>query len=435
MNLFECLRLAFNSLMANKLRSLLTMLGIIIGIGAVITITTLGTSVSKTLNKSFDLMGLNFVEAGVMPRSDIDEGEVYYRPDDFMSPEMIYGLLEEYPDRFGWITFGASLGTGTVDNYRDQTISTEIDGVGDGNIQFETLRIIMGRDITSRDNMEFRRTAVVSDVFVNQYFKNGENPIGKTVDFVINNAESQSFTIVGVYRMKNTDKKLSPNQKETDLVTKVYVPYETVNKINGTSDDIIYWPLILIRSEYDFEESKEILENYFDELYKNHPRMTTTYYDPHEDMKVISVVLGIVTGVFTLIAMISLLVGGVGVMNIMLVSIVERTREIGVRKALGAKNNDIRLQFVVEAILICLIGGFIGILIGIGNGLLLDFVASLYINNFNPDVKDNISIQIEPSIIAIIGSMLFCMLIGIFFGFYPANKAAKMNPIDALRYD
>ena len=153
MNLFECLRLAFNSLMANKLRSLLTMLGIIIGIGAVITITTLGTSVGKTLNKSFDSMGFNFVEIDVYPRPELDPEEVDVRPDDFFSLDMIHGLVSEYPDRFGWVVMDESVGTGEINNYKDQTIKAEISGVGDGNLDLRTLRIIMGRNITFRDIM------------------------------------------------------------------------------------------------------------------------------------------------------------------------------------------------------------------------------------------------------------------------------------------
>lgn len=436
MNLFECLRLALNSLMANKLRSLLTMLGIIIGIGAVITITTLGTSVSKTLTSSFDSMGLNTIEAYIDYRPDVDPEEVYIRPDDFFTPEVINELLTKYPDRFGWLTFNTvAVGEGEVANYKDKTVKTNITGVGDGNLSFETLRILMGRDLTARDCMEERRSAVVSDVFVEQYFKKGEYPIGKTVEFICNGAETQSFTIVGVYRMKGSSKKTKPGETIADLTTNVYIPYQTAARIKGQSEDIYSFFMVMVRPEHEFSESKEIFVNFINEKYKNNPRVMPDYYDPHEEMKEISTVLGIVTGVFTLIAMISLLVGGVGVMNIMLVSIVERTREIGVRKALGAKNSDIRLQFVVEAIMICLIGGLIGVLIGIGNGLLIDFAANFYVNNIDPDVKDNLVIQIEPSVIAIAGSMLFCTLIGVFFGFYPANKAAKMDPIDALRYD
>ena len=131
----------------------------------------------------------------------------------------------------------------------------------------------------------------------------------------------------------------------------------------------------------------------------------------------------------------SLLVAGVGVMNIMLVSITERTREIGVRMALGAKRSTIRMQFVIEAIMLCLIGGIIGILIGIGIGALLGKVAGFVIQNMYSQYANYIIMTVHPSVTAIMLSLFFSMLTGVFFGYYPANKAAKLNPIEALRYE
>jgi putative ABC transport system permease protein len=149
----------------------------------------------------------------------------------------------------------------------------------------------------------------------------------------------------------------------------------------------------------------------------------------------INKVLGIITIAISVIAAISLIVGGVGVMNIMLVSIVERTKEIGIRKALGAQNSSIRLQFVTESIIICLIGGIIGIITGILNGVIIGKAASVLVEQIYTDYKDLITVSVSPSLSAIIIAVVFSMLTGIFFGYYPANKAAKMNPIDALRYE
>lgn len=167
----------------------------------------------------------------------------------------------------------------------------------------------------------------------------------------------------------------------------------------------------------------------------NNPNWTFTCYDMSSELGTITTVIDVITLAVTVIASISLVVGGVGVMNIMLVSIVERTREIGIRKALGARNNVIRAQFLTEAVIICLIGGTIGILIGIGNGFLLSGIGTYVLESFYSEYMDIISFTIQPSLFAIIFSVAFSMLIGIAFGYYPANRAAKMSPINALGYE
>ena len=137
-------------------------------------------------------------------------------------------------------------------------------------------------------------------------------------------------------------------------------------------------------------------------------------------LSMLTTMLGTITTAISIVAGIALIVGGIGVMNIMLVSITERTKEIGTRKALGAKNSSIRTQFIVEAMIICLIGGFFGVIVGVGGGMIASHI---------------LGYPAKPSISAIIISLIFSMIIGVFFGYYPANKAAKMNPIDALRYE
>ena len=152
-------------------------------------------------------------------------------------------------------------------------------------------------------------------------------------------------------------------------------------------------------------------------------------------MSVMSTAINIVTVIISVIAALSLIVGGVGVMNIMLVSVTERTREIGIRKALGAKKKTIKGQFVTEAIIICLIGGIIGILVGLLNGELVAIIANKIVAS-QPDYADLLgNVKVSPPVGGIIISLIFSTLTGVFFGLYPASKAAKMNPIDALRYD
>lgn len=435
MNLIECISLAFHSLKANKLRAFLTMLGIIIGISSVIIITTLGKSVSKTLEYSFNSMGFNQVYMYADEIIEEDDDHTIYTSLDFFTDEVVNEFLEDTGDRFRYIR-STSAGTGTIENFRNETISAEIKGISGDNLSADNYKLIMGREISNRDVIEEKHSAVVSDIFVKQYFKENEYPIGKTIDFVIDNAEVQSFTIVGVVKAKTAEKRLDPGKKFIDIQSTVYIPYKTAANMKSSSMSMAYYAIFSINPSYNHSESVKLMEDYFNSKLKNtSPNASLDLYDVMDDFKIFNVILTVITIVFTLIAMISLIVGGIGVMNIMLVSIIERTREIGVRKALGAKNSAIRLQFVVEAIMLCVIGGILGILIGVGEGVLLKLATDFIINNYKPEIKDTITLTIQPSIIAIVGSVLFCMFIGVFFGFYPANKAAKMDPIDALRYD
>ena len=157
--------------------------------------------------------------------------------------------------------------------------------------------------------------------------------------------------------------------------------------------------------------------------------------DMASELSTIDQVLNVLTIAISVIAAISLVVGGVGVMNIMLVSVVERTREIGIRKAMGAKNRNIRRQFLTEAVVICLMGGAIGIAIGIFNGFLLSKIAAALLVQYEQELGAALTITVSPSLTAIVISVIFSMLIGIVFGYYPAKRAANMSPIDALRYE
>lgn len=437
MNLFECIRIAFSSLIANKLRALLTMLGIIIGVSAVITITTLGSSLQKTLKASFDKLGMNYIAMYVTQKNyDPDNYEDnYLAPDDLIKTEQLYDLVNKYPDRFA-MTLNESLGESEIINGNDETIKNDIVGIANGYLDYRSLKIVRGRNISQADCLGIKRTIVISDIFAGQYFKKNENPIGQTLEFTMSDGVSQKFTIVGIYHYSTAMQgKFDPNTPEIEKVTTLFVPYDTVMNLKGIASNENYWADMMIKPGYDFDESANILRDYFDELYSQNKYWKLEYYDPHEDFKIINTVLLVVTCVIAIIAMISLLVGGVGVMNIMLVSVTERTKEIGIRKALGAKNSNIRLQFVVESIIICLTGGFIGILIGILNGFIVKFAAELIIRYAEQDIAEVLTITVSPSVIAIMISVFFSMMIGIFFGYYPANKAAKMNPIDALRYD
>ena len=186
---------------------------------------------------------------------------------------------------------------------------------------------------------------------------------------------------------------------------------------------------------YITQTAAEDITAFFDAKYAQNPDYNVSVYNMASDLGMINTVINVITVAVSGIAAISLIVGGVGVMNIMLVSITERTREIGIRMALGAKRSTIRMQFVIEAIVLCIIGGLIGIALGILNGFLLGKAAEFLIQNMYSEYSSYIIMSVHPSVKAILLSLFFSMLTGVFFGYYPANKASKMEVIDALRYE
>lgn len=444
MGFIESIRLAFSSLSANKMRSLLTMLGIIIGISAVITITTIGNSIQQTLKNTFDQINMNYFYV-MLNSKPYDENcgmtedqyydTMYISEEDMFTNDMFNSLLEKYPDQYK-IAMSEQYANGETLNSKNEYIKTMITGATDGYLEQGKIEITDGRNITQRDNTEKKNIAVVSDIFVKQYFGDGENPIGKRITFSINNAETQDFTIVGVYEYSEAKMgKFPAGSKDIDKVTPVFIPLDTVYKFKGILNPTYDYAIILWNTDYSSAQAEENLRSFFEEQYEQNKYWTVYVENEQSMLSMINSVLNVITIAISVIAAISLIVGGVGVMNIMLVSIIERTKEIGIRKALGAQNSSIRMQFVVEAVIICLIGGIIGIVIGILNGVLIGKIVSYLVNNIYTDYMDIIVISIQPSVTAIIISVVFSMLTGIFFGYYPANKASKMNPIDALRYD
>ncbi|MBS5230233.1 MAG: ABC transporter permease [Roseburia sp.] len=430
----ENIKEAITSIFSNKMRSVLTMLGIIIGISAVITITTIGNSIQTTLTSTLNSLGGNTVQAYVdarYPEDDADWDTWEYpemKTSDFVTQEMIDELVEKYPDEFDGIAASEFLGNGQIRQDKNTYANVSVQGTTSEYIDYMKLKMYAGRNLTKQDNKTKKNVCIVADTMAKQYFGD-ENPIGEQITYADSDGNLYNFTIVGIYEYNAAlFGKVDTSVPEKDRYTTMFIPIQTCFKLMGKDQSGYTNFNLMVNSLADIDQATTDVTNFFEEKYANNKNFHVTTYNMASDM-------GMITIAVSGIALISLIVGGVGVMNIMLVSITERTREIGVRMALGAKRSTIRMQFVIEAIVLCIFGGMIGILIGVFNGFVLGKAAEFVIQNMYSEYSSYIIMSVRPSLSAIVLSLFFSMLTGVFFGYYPANKAAKMEVIDALRYE
>lgn len=439
----ENIKEALASIFSNKMRSILTMLGIIIGISSVILITTIGNSIKQTIASTLNSLGGNsftvMVEAKYPETEEEWNSWVYPEmdEDDYITQEMVDGLLEEYPDEFVGVVSSTRVEGNIVQESVDRYAYVTVMGETPASLRKMKLNIMYGRELTERDQKEAVNVCLISNVMARNYFAK-ENPLGKTI--TVENSEGLGYdlVVVGVYeRTEALFGKENTKVPEKDRESMIIIPDSRAKKIMNDVDGVSgydYFELMLSNTA-DSSVAQLHAQSYFDEFYENNRDWNIYIYNMSDDLKIIDVVINVITVAISGIAAISLIVGGVGVMNIMLVSITERTKEIGVRMALGAKRKVIRSQFVIEAIVLCIIGGIIGIILGILGGFALGGVAEMVIKNAYAQFADYIILSVRPSGVAIILSLVFSMLTGVFFGYYPANKAAKMEVIDALRYE
>ncbi len=420
----ENILLAIAGIKSSKMRSILTMLGIIIGISSVIGIVSIGSAITATISSEMGKMGASNMEVVLTEKKDDGTSSGFdsrpsKTPDDsdLISLDQINSFKEVFKDKINDVSIEAAEGQEKVkDGYLYANVNTI--GVNEGYKEVKNVKLINGRFINDKDLKGMKKTAVVSDKLVNNIFKGKAEPLGKEIK-VYAKDEVETYVIVGVYEYQTSALFGGGGMaSEKDRVTDLYIPV-TTEKVSQKNKNYEYFT-IRPKSNVDSQKLIKDIKKYTDKLYKNNKNWTLDVFNNQSEASSITSMMGMISLGISVIAAIALLVGGIGVMNIMLVSVTERTREIGTRKALGAKSSHIKMQFITESVIICTIGGTIGIILGVGMGIIACIV-----------LRSPISVSIPTILI----SFTFSMAIGVFFGYYPAKKAASLDPIEALRYE
>ncbi|ACZ24751.1 protein of unknown function DUF214 [Veillonella parvula DSM 2008] len=400
----ESFLMAWASLVANKLRSLLTMLGIIIGVAAVIALVSIGNGVKQDIEDSISSLGSNLLV--VMPGAPRTPG---VRPSQGSMKSLKISDYEVIAKLEGVKAASPMTNGSYVVIYQNKNWTTSVAGVNSNFQDVNNWTMTSGRFFSDKNVQNRERVAVVGQTVVKNLFAD-EDPVGKEI-----RVKNIPFRVIGVLKSKGNGT-MGNDQDDT-----VLIPYTTsMERVEGI--DYLRMVYVVAKDDEGIDRLQADIENL---LRVRHNIKDTNLDDFNiQNMKSIMETVAQTTGTFTLflgaVAAISLVVGGIGIMNIMLVSVTERTREIGVRKALGATYSVIVTQFLIEAVVISLMGGFIGIAFGIGASKVIGMVSGM---------------STVVSVPTIIMSFAFSMAIGLIFGIYPARKAAKLNPIDALHYE
>lgn len=398
--------IALRALNNNKLRCFLTMLGIIIGVASVITMLAIGQGSKNSIKEQISEMGSNMIM--IFPGTG-QRGGVRQSADEMQTLKVEdYESLRDNAKYISAISPQVSSGGQFING--NNNYPSSISGVVPDYLDIRKLKVDEGTMFTDEDVKTAAKVCVVGQTVVDNLFPNGENPVGRVVRF-----NKIPFTIIGVLEKKGTN---SMGQDQDDVVL---APYTTVMKRILAIDYIQSMFASAISEDLSDEASDEITA----QLRTNH-KLTDTEENnfnirsQQELSEMMSSTSDMMTVLLACIAGISLLVGGIGIMNIMYVSVTERTREIGLRMAIGAKGRDILSQFLIESVIISVTGGLIGVLIGAFSAWMITIFAHW-------------PIEIQAS--SVILSFTVCTVTGVFFGWYPARKAAGLNPIDALRYE
>lgn len=406
MNGTNLIKIALRALANNKLRGFLTMLGIIIGVASVITMLAIGQGSKRSIQAQISEMGSNMIM--IHPGADTRGG---VRQD---ASAMETLKLEDYQnivDETRYVSaVSPSVNSSGQAIYGANNTPTTVYGISPDYLEIRRYKVGDGEMFTEQDIQTAAKVCVVGKTVVDNLFTGGESPVGKVIRF-----QKLPFRIVGVLESKGYN---SMGMDQDDLIL---APYTTIQKKVLAITHLQGITCSALKEEYTDQAIDEITEI----LRRNHKLKESddddfTIRSQQELSTMLTSTTDMMTVLLAAVAGISLLVGGIGIMNIMYVSVTERTREIGLRMSIGAKGIDILAQFLIESILISVTGGLIGVVLGVGAALVVNAVA-------------HFPIYIQPWSVML--SFAVCTVTGVFFGWYPAKKAAQLDPIEAIRYE
>jgi len=397
----ETFRQAIQNVWSNKLRTFLTMLGIIIGVMAVIVIVGLGNGMTQSMRDSFSAMGTNTLSINIWGYGSRT-----------VTVEDVYAIGTKNPDLIRSISPQIDFSSNTpkvgTTTYRYSTVA----GVDENFTSMKNYTVAQGRGLQYMDMKDNKQVCVIGD-YLNRVAYGGRG-VGQTIKL-----GPYKFRIVGVLNAKVNNTSMQQGSDDNCI----YLPYTIAMRLSNTAMASSY--IAIMSDESKANEAKAVVEAYLTDLFKSDSAFYV--YSASEWLEEMNNMINMVIVVLTGIASISLLVGGIGIMNIMLVSVTERTREIGIRKALGAKERVILSQFVVEAATTSALGGVLGIVLG--------YIVSMAANHVLPMISSDIDVTVSPSFNSIAVAFGISVFIGVLFGYLPAKRAARLNPIEALRYD
>ncbi len=417
----ENIRMALRALRANKLRAALTMLGIIIGVSAVITLVSVGRGVENYIGAAFGSIGTDLLfilpgspdETASGPPTEVVRDNVVIGPalsikdaEALRDPRRVPDVAIIAPE----VRTVAPVALG------GDVTQPFVSGVEPDYAEARSWKTTEGRFISDSDMTSRARVAVIGQSIVKELFEDGRSPIDQLIKI-----NQQPYRVVGVLEGKG-------GSLGGDLDNQVFVPLTTAhNELyplrNRSGEPVVSFMYVLPRAGADRKEVSEQLKTVLRDRHNISYRDDDDFsvYSQADFLAAFGAIIGAVTVFLSAIAAISLIVGGIGIMNIMLVTVTERTREIGLRKAIGARRRDILVQFLIEAMTLSLLGGLIGIVVGASGATAIGKL----VENFNPVVAPG----------AVLMAVGFSMAVGLFFGLYPAWRASRLNPIEALRYE